>query len=183
MKQVILVILALVMVLGIATQADAAAGYRSGVVIFPQAGFAAADSTWATTVGDATNWFDWRRFALDNNVNGWGISVTVKNEDADVDSIAVVTIASPNATSSSFAVVDSSEITGSTANSTMVKTYTTSDTYGYYPYLMTYARVFGDAAGTATQTITLRVRVWYWNTLLAKFVTWREYDLNVPFVE
>lgn len=181
MKRGLLVLLVLLMALAIAGQADAAAGYRSGIVLFPYAGYSNTDSTWATTVGDITNWFNWQTHSMREGANGFGYAVSVKNEDADVDSIEILGYASPNRYG--LAVMDSSEITGSTDNSTAAKVYTSSDTYGFYPYRIIAARVWGDAAGSATQTITLTVRWWTYNTITAKFIEYHEYDVDVSFAE
>lgn len=181
MKRGLLVLLVLLMALAIAGQADAAAGYRSGIVLFPQAGYSNTDSTWATTVGDAANWFDWQAHSMREKANGFGYAVSVKNEDADVDSIAILGMASPNRYGP--VVYDSSEITGSTDNSTAAKAYSTADTYGFYPYRMVAARVWGDAAGSATQTITLTVRWWTYNTITGEFIEYHQYDVLVSFVE
>ena len=181
MKRGLLGLLVIMLMLAMGTQAYAAAGYRSGIVLYPYEGYSNSDSTWATTVGDGANWFDWRAYAAGHKANGMGVAVTVKTADADVDSIMVVFAGS--ADKKNLVAFDSSEITGSTAGSGMVKVYTTSDTYGYYPYRIVYARVWGDAAGSATQTITLTVSVWWYNTLSATFVNYKQYDIDVSFAE
>lgn len=181
MKRGLLGLMVLIVVLALGMQAFGAAGYRSGIVLFPQSGYSNTDTTWATTVGDKANWFDWRAYASQYKATGWGLCVTVKAQDADIDSIEVMTAGSGNKVT--LAVIDSSEITGSTLGSALHKIYTTDSTYGFYPYAITYARVFGDAAGTATQTITLTVTWWAFNKFTGAWVDWKQYDLPVSFVE
>lgn len=184
MKQIwklgLLITMVLVMALTFAGQADAAAGYRHAV-LFPSTGFAAADSTQATTWADATNWFDLRKWCIDNEATGFRLRVYTKLHDADVDSISVITRASIDGLVTT--TIDSSEILGSTQYSSMSKYYTADSAQFFSNKLLTYAKVYGDDAGTAIQTVTLHVTVEWFDKLTGLWVAFHEYDVKVPFQE
>lgn len=180
MKRGLLTMLIGIMLVLMASQVFAAAGYRHAV-LFPRASFTAGDSTATTTWLDAANWFDWRGEAIKSQFSGMRLRVYVAKNDADIDSISIITRLGDDGKTSN--TIDSSEITGSTLLSGMSKTYTADSAYWFSNKMISYAVIYGDAAGTAVQTITLHV-VWdVWDKFNGQWKSWKEHDIEVGFQE
>ncbi len=171
------------LVLLLAANLLGAAGYRSGIILYPKSGYSNTDSTWATTFSDATNWKDLQKYAIQNQASAFLLSVAVVTNDADVDTIHVVTRMSDVAGGTGV-VIDSQEVTGSTAYSAISKYYSADSLYWSLGNMITYARVYGDAAGTATQTIRVKVKMSWLNKFTGQWITYEgEQPLSVSFVE
>jgi hypothetical protein len=95
---------------------------------------------------------DWRKKGATRMIT----HVWVSTSDADMDSCEVLTRFTSDGLN--HVVVDSQEVTGSTAGSAMYKDYPLDSLYGQQ-YMQMLARTWGDAAGSAIQTIVFSVTV------------------------
>lgn len=181
LKKILILTVAVVALL--AANVFGAAGYRC-TLLFPNSN-RVDDGTGAITYDDST----WANFAnkqncidlfeMAKNAKTIVSKVVVAANDADIDSIAVITRSSVDG--SNFTVVDSGEITGSTLGS--ADTFTVAIAASEVGrYLQTTARVFGDAAGTATQTIILKTFLLFYDGLGQPYMI-RESTVNTSFAE
>lgn len=118
-----------------------------------ESAYVSLDTLWSPWAGSRFyNLDDWRYKGATRAL----IRISVATSDADIDSCEVLTRFTDDGLN--HVVVDSQEVTGSTTGSAMYKDYPLDSLYGH-PYMQILTRAFGDAAGTAIQTIWFRVSV------------------------
>jgi hypothetical protein len=157
-KTIVLLVMGLLLM--VSADLFGAAGHRM-TRLFPLPGpNLQAESAWVSMDTLYSPWSGDRFFDLDfwrmQGAVRAIVQVTVTSADADIDSISVLTRFTFDG--ANYSVVDSQEVTGSTAGSSMYKDLPLDSLYSQ-PYMQIIARVFGDAAGTAIQSINLRPSV------------------------